>query len=277
MDLSIIIVSWNVRDKLRNNLRALEAAGGDFQREIFVVDNNSADGSAEMVRQEFPQVRLIANQDNLGFARANNQALKLARGAYILLLNPDMRVKPDTLTNILSWAKSHQSAVVTTGRLLDEQDRLVPNVRRFPRLGDQLAITLKLPHVWPGLIKEYLQTDFNYEQAAIVDSVRGSFFLINRAAYRLISQGADPGLDESYFVWFEEVDFCRQVKEWGGEVWYTPVADCYDYVGSSFSQLPRGQAQKYFSASMLRYFTKWGRPGKRAILALAWRLVRLFL
>ncbi len=106
MDLSIIIVSWNVREKLKDNLRALyESQNVDF--EIFVVDNNSADGTALMIKKDYPRVNLITNSENLGFARANNQAIKLAMGRYILLLNPDMRVFDDTLSSMISWLDRH--------------------------------------------------------------------------------------------------------------------------------------------------------------------------
>lgn len=277
MDLSVIIVSWNVKDKLRRNLTALQGSVGDFSREIFVVDNNSADGSADMLRQEFPEVNLIANQENLGFSKANNQALKQASGDYILLLNPDMLVENDTLQKILSWAQHHQSATVSTCRLVDEQGQTIRQVRRFPGFWDQLAVTLKLPHFWPSIINHYLCADFDYDQAAQVDSIRGAFFLINRSNYQRISQGQEPFLNEDYFIWFEEVDFCRQVKAWGGEVWYAPVATCRDYVGASFAQVPFGQAQKYFSASMLKYFEKWGKKWEYRVLTLAWRLVYLFI
>ena len=97
MDLSIIIVSWKVKEKLRANLQALFASQGDFSYEVFVVDNNSDDGSVDMIKDEFPRVKLIANTENVGFAKANNHAIKLASGDYILLLNPDMLVNPDTL------------------------------------------------------------------------------------------------------------------------------------------------------------------------------------
>lgn len=132
MDLSVIIVSWKVKDKLKDNLNALFASQGDFKFEVFVVDNNSADGTVEMVKNEFPSATLIANSDNRGFAAANNQALKLASGEYILLLNPDMRVEADTLTNVLDWAKNNSQATVVGCKLVDEKNKIVEQVRRFP-------------------------------------------------------------------------------------------------------------------------------------------------
>jgi hypothetical protein len=277
MDISIIIVSWNVKDKLRENLAALYKSAGDFKFEILIVDNNSEDGSADMVHAEFPTVNLIANSENLGFARANNQAIKLATGEFILLLNPDMRVQPDTLEKVLAWAKNNPSATVIGCKLIDEKGNIVRQVRRSPRLWDQLLITLKVPHLFPSAVNKYLCSDFNYAAAAKVDSIRGAFFLINRENYRKISGFDRPFLDERYFIWFEEVDFCRQVYKFGGEVWYTPVAQCLDYVGVSFSQVDRGKKQEYFRDSMLKYFQKWEKGWKYLILKASWAVVKMFI
>jgi len=264
MDISIIIVSWNVREKLKDNLRALfESRGVNF--EVFVVDNNSVDGTALMVEKDYPQVKLIINRENLGFAKANNQAIKQAGGDYILLLNPDMRVFDDTLSNMFSWMNAHERAWVASCRLLDESARLIKQVRRFPELMDQLAIILKIPHIFPGVLDKYLRNDFNYSKSAAVDSVRGGLFMIRREAIEKIGL-----LDESFFLWFEEVDYCRRVKEAGGGVWYMPTAECIDLVGQSFKQVDLAVKQKYFRDSMLKYFKKWRPAYEFWILKIAW-------
>ena len=255
MELSIIIVSWNVRDKLKNNLAAIFSSRIGFSLEVFVVDNNSADGSAAMVARNFPQVKLIANRDNLGFARANNQAIEKSCGRFILLLNPDMKVEIDTLERMVNWMKTNSQAAIAGCRLVDETGNTIKQARRFPTLLDQLAIILKLPHLFAGILNKYLRANFDYNRAKQTDSIRGGFFMINRDKIKLL--GLEFKLDERYFVWFEEVDFCRQVKNGGGEVWYTPAARCIDYIGQSFKQLPRGRAQAYFRDSMLKYFKKW--------------------
>jgi len=265
MDISIIIVSWNVREKLKQNLAALYKSHGNFSFEIFVVDNNSTDGSVKMVREKFYQVKLIVNQENLGFAKANNQAIKLASGRYILLLNPDMKVFPDTLVNLVSWFNLHQQAMVVGCKLVNEQGGIIRHVRCFPTIWDQLAIVLKLPYFLPSILDKYLRDDFVYSEENKVDSVRGSFFAINRQAINKIGL-----LDERYFVWFEEVDYCKQVKQAGGEVWYTPAVKCVDLVGQSFKQLDRGVTQKYFRDSMLKYFKKWQPVYEYWILKTTW-------
>jgi len=277
MDLSVVIVSWKVKDKLRDNLSALFKSQGDFKFEVLVVDNNSEDGSSEMIKNEFPQVVLIENHDNRGFATANNQAIKISRGDYILLLNPDMQVGADTLIDVLDWSKNNPQATVTGCKLVNNEGKIIKQVRRFPKLVDQLAVALKLPHFFPGIINKYLYSDFDYSRDAKVDSIRGAFFLINKSAYKKISGEDLPLLDERYFIWFEEVDFCRLVYKLGGEVWYTPVASCLDYVGQSFKQVNRGQTQKYFSDSMIKYFQKWESKFSASVLSLAWKIVLVFL
>jgi GT2 family glycosyltransferase len=264
MDLSIIIVSWNVKEKLRENLRALfESQYVNF--EVFVVDNNSSDGSAEMVKTEYPQVELIANQENFGFAKANNQAIKLARGKYILLLNPDMRVFDDTLSNIVSWMNRHNEAMVVGCKLVDEIGNIIKHVRRFPSLFDQLSIVLKLPHIFPSALNKYLINDFDYQKPAKVDTIRGGFFMIRSQAIFRIGL-----LDERFFLWFEEVDYCRRVKETGLEVWYTNSAECIDLLGQSFKQVNLAVKQRYFQDSMLKYFKKWHQPYEYWLLRIAW-------
>lgn len=267
MDFSIIIVSFNVKERLRINLQALAASTGGVSFEVIVIDNASTDGTIEMMKTEFPDIRLLVNDENQGFARASNQGLREAQGQYHILLNPDMKVFPTTLIELLVWLKVNPQADVTGIRLIDEQAQYIPQVRRFPTWWDQTLIILKLPHLFPGLLNQYLRKDFDYSQAAIVDSLRGAFFVIRQSALRRFGY-----LDERYFLWFEEVDYCRQVKEQGGQVWYTPAAQAIDYVGQSFATLPRKQKQHYFQTSMLAYFRKWEGSWQVNILIVAWWL-----
>ncbi|HNW55569.1 MAG TPA: glycosyltransferase family 2 protein [bacterium] len=267
LDLAIVIVSWKVKDKLRANLQQLLASQFSGSFDIWVVDNDSRDGTIEMIREEFPQVKLIANQINLGFAKANNQALKEIKARYSLLLNPDMLVEPTTLVSMVEWMDKNPEATVAGCHLKQVSGETLLHVRRFPTLVDQLAIVLKLPHFFPHILDKYLRTDFDYGVAAPVDSVRGGFFWL-----RANESGQVPLLDERYFIWFEEVDYCRQVKLSGGQVWYTPAANCLDYVGQSFGQVGRSRKQLYFRQSMIKYFAKWEPAWQAWLLRLAWPL-----
>ncbi len=265
MKLSIIIVSWNVQDKLRENLQAIYKSKVDFDFEVFVVDNNSRDISVDMVKKDFPQVNLIENKENFGFAKANNQAIKIAKGQYILLLNPDMLVGENTFQDMINWYLRNDNASVAGCHLLDSEGETLSHVRRFPNVWDQLMIVLKMPHVLPDILDGYLRKDFDYSRDAQVDSIRGGFFMINCKNFSEF-----PFLDERYFLWFEEVDFCKSVKQKGGEVWYTSAAECRDLVGQSFGQVNRLVTQKYFRDSMLKYFKKWHSLASFLILYLAW-------
>jgi hypothetical protein len=272
MKLSVVIVSWKVRDKLKNNLIALFKSQADFSWEVFVVDNNSEDGTGEMIKQDFPQVKLIVNEDNLGFARANNQALKLAQGDFVLLLNPDMLVREDTLAKMVAWMEQKPEAWVAGCHLVNEQGQTTPQVRRWPGLFDQLAIATKLAHIYPKVLNKYLRKDFDYTQEAKVDSLRGSFFMIRRECLDKVGL-----LDERFFVWLEEVDYCRRVEEAGGEVWYTPETRATDLVGQSFAQWPTVRAQKIFAESQLKYWRKWHPAYQVWLLKLGWIIGKLII
>jgi GT2 family glycosyltransferase len=271
MDLSVIIVSWNVSDKLKNNLLTLHKSQGDFNFEVIVVDNDSHDDTVVMVKREFPQIKLIENNQNLGFGKANNQGIKIAQSDFILLLNPDMQVDSGTLLKMLEWMKNNPKASLASCKLINEQGKIIKHVRRFPTLSDQLAIVLKLPHLFPHILRRYIREDFDYSQASVVDSVRGGFMMARREVIEKIG-----AFDEQYFLWFEEVDLCLRIKKAGGEVWYTPVTECIDAVGQSFKQVETMAKQEYFRDSMLKYFRKWQPSWQYWILWLAWR-VGLFL
>jgi GT2 family glycosyltransferase len=275
MDLSIIIVSWNVREKLKKCLEHLFLSQTNFKFEIFVVDNGSRDGSAEMVSADFPEVKLLANDGNLGFARAVNQAFRISTGDHILLLNPDNFVFPATIDGWLHWLNFNRRVALSGCRLLDNKSEDIQGqIRKFPNFFNQLAIVLKWPYLFPHILDKYLCKNFDYSRAAKVETVRGSAMMIRRSVLEevLPSDRFKNGelLDERYFIWFEDVDLCRTFKKAGEEIWYTPAAHCLDLVGQSFTQLPRMKAQKYFRASMLAYFKKWKSFWQFAILWLAW-------
>jgi GT2 family glycosyltransferase len=267
MNLSIIIVNYKVKDLLDNCLHSVFFNSENIGLDVIVVDNNSQDGSLEMIRKKYPQVNLIAHPENSGYAKANNLGFKEAKYDYILLLNPDMQILPHTLKNMMKWMNKNPQASVAGCHLIDQNRKTLHHIRRFPSFWDQLAITLKIPHILPSILNSYLQKNFDYTQASKVDSIRGAFFMMNRKVYEELN-----GLDERYFIWFEEVDFCQKVSRSGGEVWYTPIAECIDYVGKSFEQVPRGLTQKYFRDSMLKYFKKWHPFWKFILLKISWIL-----
>ncbi|MDO8463518.1 MAG: glycosyltransferase family 2 protein [bacterium] len=266
MDLRIVIVSWNVRERLRVCLRSIVEHAGGIALDTVVVDNASADGTVDMVRAEFPWVRVIANGENRGFAVGCNQGIGAAsesESEYVLLLNPDMRVLAGTLPGIVAFMREPRNARVGIAgcHLVSEKGATIPHVRMFPQLSDQLAILAKLPHVVPRVLDRYLVRDFNYAREAHVDSIRGSFFCIRRAIIEQLG-----GLDEEFFLWFEEVDYCKRATDAGWQVSYTPSVRCVDFVGQSFAQVPTAAKQRMFTRSMLTYFRKHHAPWKSRVL-----------
>ncbi len=251
LDWSVIIVNWNTRERLRQCLRSVFASDGLANFEVFVVDNASSDGSAEMAAREFPRARLIANKENLGFAAANNQAIRRSQGANILLLNPDCLISPGALENLLIFIKEHPKAGVVGGRLTGENGNLQKSVRNFPDFYSQAAILLKLHRLYPDIIKKYLADDMDYNQHASVSQVMGAFFAVPRQVI-----GEVGLLDDRFFLWFEEVDFCKRVKEAGYEVYYTPMAEAVHIGGESFGQLLSAKKQKIWNRSLETYMRK---------------------
>jgi GT2 family glycosyltransferase len=268
MDVSLVTVTWNSEQFIGEQLQSVFASAG-VMVEVFVVDNASSDETVSVVRG-FPQVTVIANEQNRGFAAANNQAIARTTGRYVVLLNPDMRLHTDTLATMVAHMDAHPEIGVLGPRLVDARGETMPHVRRFPGVTDQAALLLKIPHLIPSILRGYLRTDFDYTKDAYVDSVRGSCFMIRKEVIEKIG-----GLDERYFIWFEEVDYCKQVIAAGWKVAYFASATCVDYVGRSFALVSGFRKQRYFTTSMVQYFRKW-HPGWRSSLLALLRPVALF-
>ncbi|HLD17688.1 MAG TPA: glycosyltransferase family 2 protein [Patescibacteria group bacterium] len=250
--LSIVIVNWNVRDVLEKNLEVLFAEPVLFEKEVIVIDNASNDGSSAMVREKFPNVRLIINDWNAGFAHAVNQGWRIAQGNVVLLLNPDMKIRPGSLQKTVEILEADQTIGILGGHLLNREGKTVPSVRHDPSLWDQLAIVLKLPHLFPKVVDRYLAKDFPYAQSQDVEQVRGSYFAFRRGLSEIVGF-----FDERYFLWFEEVDFCKRVREKGLCVRYEASLEAEDLGSLSFRQVSVRRKQWLFSSSLTKYFFKW--------------------
>lgn len=255
MRLSIITVTWNSAALIRDQIKSVSAGCKKISFEEIIVDNASTDNTAGIIETEFSRVKLLKNSNNTGFAFPNNQAAKIAQGDFLLFLNPDMRVEEGSLDTIVDWMEKNPDVGLASCKLLDEHGNLNKDAlpRRFPGLLDQAAIILKLPHLFPKITDKYLFKDFNPSIEQEVDTVRGSFMIMRRELYEKLGWAFDP----RYFIWFEDVDLCREVKKLGSKVVYTPIISCVDYVGQSFKQRATVWKQKQFTASMLLYFQKW--------------------
>ncbi|NQU83245.1 MAG: glycosyltransferase family 2 protein [Parcubacteria group bacterium] len=253
MDLSIIIVSWNTRELLKKCLTSIYSETKDISFEVFVVDNNSSDETVGMVKKEFSQVKLIANKNNLGFAKANNQAIKESRGEFVILLNPDTELISNSLAQMLEFMRQDQRVGVLGPKLLNPNKTWQPSTRRFPNFLNQFVILLKLPHIFPNLkvYKNYLMKDFDGQSEREVDQVMGAAFMIRREVIEKVGM-----LDERYFIWFEEVDYCKMAKDAGWKVYYIPFVEVVHYGGESFVQLKTLKKQLMYLNSMIKYFWK---------------------
>ncbi|MCX7681430.1 MAG: glycosyltransferase family 2 protein [Anaerolineae bacterium] len=265
VDLSVIIVNWNVRALLRRCLHSVLYPQPKPGLEVIVVDNGSTDGSAAMVRQEFPNVCLIANHDNRGFPAANNQGIAIARGRYILLLNPDTEVVGDALSTLVAFADAHPDVGVVGPQLLYPDGRVQPSRRRFPTLATAFFESTWLqPYAPRRLLERYYVSDRPDDIPQDVDWVCGAALMARREAI------AQVGLmDEGFFMYSEELDWCRRFKEAGWRVVYLPTAKVIHHEGKSSEQvLPARHV--HFQTSKVRYFRKYHG-------ALAAETLRLFL
>jgi len=259
MDLSIIIVNWKVKDLLEKCLRSIFLQTKNISFEVFVVDNNSGDGSVEMVREKFPQVNLTSSADNLGFAKGNNLAIKKSRGRYILLLNPDTEILDNALEKMVRFMDTYPECGIAGCKLLNPDLTLQPSVRAFPDFASQIFILLKIHHLFPHTktMYKYLVQNFDYEKTQEVDQVMGAFMMIRREVINKIGI-----LDENFWIWFEEVDFCKRAKAVGFKILYTPEAKIIHHYGQSFKQAMGVKKQKDFNRSLSYYFKKHGTKGE---------------
>ena len=254
-DLSVITVTWNSAELISKQIASVVSGCENITHEQFVSDNGSTDQTCSLIEQEFPHVTLIENKENIGFAAANNKALEQATGEFVLFLNPDMRVTKRRLDAMVSWMRNNADVGLASCKLVDENGDLHKDAqpRRLPRLWEMLAMILKIPHVFPGLLSRYMMAGFDADKEVDVDSVRGSFMLVRKKLLDQLGFGFDP----RYFIWFEDVDLCREIQRLGYRVVHTPVISCVDYVGQSFKKRDTLWKQKKFTRSMLTYFQKW--------------------
>jgi GT2 family glycosyltransferase len=221
IDVSVIVVSWNTRDALRECLASVVRQTRGVAHELLVVDNASADGSAEMVRAEFPSVTLIANAENRGFAAANNQALRLARGRHVLLLNPDTVVVDDAISASVRLADADPTVGALGCQVLLREGEVQRTCFRFPSVAGLLRTWWGLEEVLPPAVFGGGPTmrDWDRRSARDVDVVSGMFLLVRREALDRVGP-----MDEGFFVYAEEADWCFRLRRAGWRCTFTPAA-----------------------------------------------------
>lgn len=256
--LSIVIVNWNTGRRLAECLASIARLPEKNEiKQIFVIDNHSSDDSVQLARESAKGlvVQFKILETNVGFAAANNVALRemAEEDGHVLLLNPDTEVKPGALTTLLSELNTYARAGIIGPQLLNPDGSVQSSVRAFPGFFVFVWLFLKLHYVLPfvGFWKRYLQTNFNYAQSQAVDQVMGAAFLIRDEVLKKVGL-----LDERFWIWFEEVDYCKRVKDAGWEVRYVSPALIIHYGAVSFNQLVGLKRSLPFIKSSLHYAKK---------------------
>ena len=221
MDLSIIIVSYNHSDMLRKTLHSICTSKQSLDFEVFVVDNASWEDNVKIIKEEFPQVKLIVNSKNLGFTHANNQAMRRCQGDFILMLNPDVEVIDGSLNKLVEFMRHNPQAGAAGGRLLYPDGSLQMSCRNFYTLPTILLKRTFLKNMFPQhkLVNRHLMSNWNHDNIRIVDWVFGACLIVRR---RIIEELGF--LDERFFMYFEDVDLCYRLKQRGLKTYYVPQA-----------------------------------------------------
>jgi N-acetylglucosaminyl-diphospho-decaprenol L-rhamnosyltransferase len=249
---SILIVNWHARDPLARNLAAL--AGTPF--EIIVVDNASADGSADMVARDFPRVRLLRESANHGFAGGVNLARRLATSDRLLLLNPDIEATADAI-NALAHALDADPQIGAVGGRLVNPDGTPQhgfNIRRFPTLASIAVDLLLIDHLWPDnpASRRYLARDLSLDEPADVEQPAAACLMVRASVFDALG-----GFDEQFYpAWFEDVDFCRRLRDAGYRLRYEPRATFVHHGGVAMRTLGTGAFARIWYRNLTRYVRK---------------------
>ncbi len=239
---SVIVVNRNTRAPLARCLGSLRIARESLAMEIFVVDNGSTDGSPSMVATEYPEARLIALQENLGFARANNLAARLAEGRYLLLLNSDAAVEPDTIPGLVAFLEAHPEAGIAAPRLRNPDGSYQPSVRAFPCPRNLLLEATALDR----LLRRPTHGGFPGDATRPVEYVSGAALMIRRPLWEELG-----GFDESFFFYGEDADLCYRALARGAQTWFVHTVEAVHEGGASSSSLGPGAAVEGYRAYLL--------------------------
>lgn len=252
MTLSIVIVNWNTREYLLGALRSLYESPPDLPFEAIVVDNASTDGSADAVKTVFPQVRVIANEDNTGYARGNNQGIGSSTGDYMLLLNPDVILPMRGLDRAVRILESRPDVGALAVRLVNPDGTPQRSVRGFPSPSAIFFEVLGLGRLFPTsrLLSSYRMGWFTYREQVEVEQPMGTFLMIPRKALDQVGL-----LDERFPIFFNEVDWCYRAHKLGWKVLFTPDVEVIHYGGGSTRQVRARMAWESRNG-LLRFYRK---------------------
>jgi len=247
MDVSVIIVNWNTKDLLLNCITSVYDTGGGVEYEVIVVDNGSSDGSGQAVKETFPQVTFIQNAENRGFAKANNQALSVATGRYVLLLNSDAMLTKGALKGLLDFMDKTPRAGIAACQYLNRDGSRQNSFDNFPTLATELLNKALLRMVFP---QKYPSKKQEYYEPIEVESVIGACMMVRAEAMKQVG-----ALDEDYFFFMEETDWCFRMQKAGWKIFHLPQIKVYHLQGQSKEKNPAKAWIEYYRSSY-RFFKK---------------------
>jgi|SRR5579859_392597 len=252
IDLSLIIVSWNVREYLSACLDSIQANGGSLKLEVIVVESASTDGTAALLDERYDWVKVFPQAENIGFTRGNNVGLAAAQGRYVMLLNPDTLVIGKALARMVQILDEYPNVGIVGPLTLNTDGTTQSTRRRFATLTSAVFETPSLqPYTPRSVLDRYQANDIADTETADVDWVQGSALMARRQVYEQIGP-----LDEAYTMFYEETDWCRRARQKGWRVVYVGDATIVHHGGKSADQVPAFK-HIYYQQSKLRYFRKY--------------------
>jgi hypothetical protein len=233
--LSLIIVSWNAKAFLLKCLQSVSQEATQCDSEIIVVDNASTDGSAALVKKQFPQMKLITNDTNLGFAKGTNIGIRQSKGKYICLINSDVVVKKDCISRAARFMDDNARVGILGPRILDADGKVQRSCMGFPTLWNTFCRSFALDSLFPKskLFGSYLMNYRQHDSTRSVDVINGCFWMVRRAALEEVGL-----LDERFFIYGEDIDFCRRLHDADWDVVFFPEAEAIHYGGASSDNAP---------------------------------------
>lgn len=264
IDITVSIVNWNTKDELRECLTSVLSQDGSVTYELNVADNASSDGSADMVRSEFgDRSTLIQNSTNLGFGAAHNLSIKQSHGRYVLLLNPDCRMlEPDVLAKMVRYMDDNPDIGILGPKVVNPDGSLQFSSRHFPTMFAAVFRHTIFGRLSPKnrFVRDYLMTDFAHDQIADVDWLSGSALMIRRETFEQMGL-----LDERFFMYLEDVDWCKRAHMAGWRVVYYPMVSVSHRIGAASDQNPVPMIKQHHR-SMLRYYLKYNSHSLKVLL-----------
>ncbi|MCX5694944.1 MAG: glycosyltransferase family 2 protein [Candidatus Omnitrophica bacterium] len=274
-DLSIIIVNYNTTELTENCINSVILNTHGIEYEIILVDNSSKDGSCAYLKEVFPNIQIIANSGNLGFAKANNQGIRLAKGRNILLLNSDTIVLDDCLKKVLEFAETRHDVGVVGCKILNKDGSLQYSCYHSPGFLSELVFFTKdiIKGFWDPIAYYKYMKYWNHNSIKVVDCISGCFMMIKKEVFSQVEH-----LDEKYFMYYEDSDFCRRVKDSGLKVLYYPNSQIIHLQGlsgdkTSFSTLKQCFDSAYFFIN--KHYGRFASKVFRSLCVLIWKIEQL--